>query len=352
MNIKIPLALTFDDVLLMPRISSIQRSEISVSTQVTKKIKLNLPIISAAMDKVTEVSMAVALGKLGALGVLHRNCTLEYEVQMVKKVKATGVLTAAAVGPTDVERALKLAEAGADIIVVDTAHGQHQGAVKNAKEIKRRVKAQIIFGNIATIEAAKPLLPFADAIKVGIGPGSICTTRVVAGVGVPQITAILNVVSLAKSKSIPVIADGGMKYSGDIVKALACGASSVMLGSMLSGTDESPGDVIEKDGKRFKEYRGMGSLAAMKSNQSTDRYQQKNAEVKVPEGIEALSPYKGRVEDILNQLVGGLQSGMSYIGAKTVKDMPKQAQFVQITSAGLSESHPHSVQINKKAPNY
>lgn len=349
---KIRLGLTFDDVLLEPRLTNVGRSEINLGTQATKKIKLGIPVLSAAMDKVTESEMAVALGKLGGMGVIHRNCTPEQEADMVATAKKAGVIVAASVGPSDIERAILLVKAGADCIVVDTAHGQHIPAIKNTKKIKQKTKVQIIFGNIATAEAARAVVGFADAIKVGIGPGSICTTRIIAGVGVPQLTAISDVYKVAKLKKVPVIADGGIKYSGDIVKALAAGASSVMLGSMLSGTDEAPGSVITKDGVKYKEYRGMGSLAAMQSNQSSDRYQQKNTKVKVPEGIEALTLYKGSLEDVIIQITGGLQSGMGYIGARTIAEMPKQARFVQITNAGLKESHPHSLHSIKKTTNY
>ncbi len=353
MEIKNPrLALTFDDCLLEPRLTKVGRNEINFETFVTKKLKISIPILSAAMDRVTEVEMAVKLAELGGLPVLHRNCSLEQEVEMLIKVKKSGGLVAASVGPMDTERALALDKAGADAIVVDTAHGQHLGAIENAKNLKKKIKAQLIFGNIATKEAALPILSFADAIKVGIGPGSICTTRIVAGVGVPQLSAIMDVYSVASKKKVPVIADGGIKYSGDVVKALAAGASSVMLGSILAGTDESPGKVITKDGKKYKEYRGMGSLGAMESNQSSDRYQQKNVKVKVPEGVEAFTAHKGPVSNIIEQITGGLQSGMGYIGAKTIPDMWKQARFVRITNAGLAESHPHSLFHISKAPNY
>lgn len=345
-------AYTFDDVLLEPRTSEITRDDISLETFITKKIKLQIPLLSAAMDKVTEVDMAIALGKLGGLGVLHRNCNQEYEVGMVQKVKAAGVRVAASVGPQDTDRAIALHKAGADCIVVDTAHGQHKGAAKTGRAIKKKTNAQIIFGNIATIESAKMVVDFADGIKVGVGPGSICTTRIIAGVGIPQLTAIMDVVSVAQKKGIPVIADGGIKYSGDAVKALCAGASTVMLGSMFAGTDEAPGKIITKDGKKYKEYRGMGSLGAMESNHSSDRYQQKNTTLKVPEGVEALTNYKGPLADIVAQMTGGIVNGMSYIGATKIRDMSKHARFVQITAAGLSESHPHSLTHIYEAPNY
>ena len=231
--------------------------------------------------------------------------------------------------------------------------------VESAKKIKKRVKAQIIVGNIATREAALELVKFADAIKVGVGPGSICTTRVVAGIGVPQLSAILNVAKAVKGR-VPIIADGGMKSSGDIVKALGAGASSAMLGSMLAGTDEAPGKIITikgpsaslGTGKKYKSYRGMGSFEAMSGGKSSDRYFQKGAKKYVPEGVSALTAYKGKLEDVIYQITGGIKSGMGYIGAKTISDIPKRARFIQITNAGLRESHPHSVTINKKAPNY
>ena len=349
---SITLGLTFDDVLLEPRESRVSRDDIRLETKLTKKIKLQIPIIAAAMDTVSEVEMAVALGKQGGMAVIHRNCSVEEQVKMVTLVKKTGVLVGAAVGAGDLERAQALDKAGVDAIFVDTAHAHNMRAIDGAKKIKKSIKAALIVGNIATKEAALELAKFADGIKVGIGPGSICTTRIVAGIGVPQLTALLNVCEVAQKYGIPVIADGGMKYSGDAVKALAAGASSIMTGSMLAGTDESPGKIITVDGKKFKSHRGMGSLAVMKGNKSSDRYFQKNVKTYVPEGVEAMVPYKGPVADAIDQLTGGIKSGMGYIGAATIADMPKRARFIQITQAGLIESHPHSIQITKKAPNY
>lgn len=347
-----PMGLTFDDVLLEPRESSVMRADVRLETKLTKKIKLQIPILSAAMDTVSTAPMAVSLGRLGGMAVLHRNCTIEAQVTMLKKAKAQGVLVAGAVGPADLERAKALDKAGADAIVVDTAHAHQTNVLKLAKAIKKVVKADLIVGNIATREAAMAFTGFADAIKVGIGPGSICTTRIVAGVGVPQLTAIMNVVAVAKKKNIPVIADGGIKYSGDVVKALATGASAVMLGSMLAGTKEAPGKLIKHQGVEYKSYRGMGSLGAMTSNMSTDRYFQKGASQYTPEGIEGLVKYKGLVQDVIGQITGGLRSGMGYIGAASIADIPKQAKFIRITNAGLRESHPHTVTMAKKAPNY
>lgn len=346
------LGLTFDDVLLEPRASAVVRNEADVSAQLTKKIRLKIPIIAAAMDTVSEVEMAIALGRLGGIAVLHRNCPVAKQVVMVKKVKRAGVLTAAAVGPGDLQRAKAVDRAGADVIVVDTAHAHNLRALQSAKQIKKAIKAQLVVGNIATKEAAVELAKFADAIKVGIGPGSICTTRVVAGIGVPQLTAILNVVAVARKRNVPVIADGGMRYSGDIVKALAAGASTVMLGSMLAGTKETPGKIVKLGGRLMKTYRGMGSFEAMQSRKSSDRYFQEKTKVLIPEGITGATAYKGPVKDVIEQIVGGLKSGMGYIGAANIPTMWKQARFIQITNAGLKESHPHDVLITKKSPNY
>lgn len=347
-----PFALTFDDVLLLPRKSEVLRAQTDTQTFVAKKLKIKIPVISAAMDTVTEALLAITLGRLGGLGVLHRNCTIQQQVAMVKQVKRQKLPVAAAVGAGDQERALALDRAGIDAIVIDHAHAHVRPIIASAKKIKKLISAQLIVGNIATIEAARDFVSFADALKVGVGPGSICTTRVVAGVGVPQLSAILEVVKVARAKGVPVIADGGIRYSGDAVKALAAGAAAVMLGSLFAGTKEAPGKVVKKNGELFKEYRGMGSLGALQSNRSADRYFQKNAREYVPEGIEALTKFKGPLKNTVEQLVGGIRSGMAYIGAATIAAMIRQARFVRVTNAGLSESHPHSVLINKKAPNY
>lgn len=347
-----PYRLTFDDVLLEPRRSGVTRAGVDTKTRLTKKIQLDIPVLSAAMDTVSELKMAIALGKLGGMAILHRSCTVEQQVAWVKTAKIQNVKVGAAVGPIDLDRALALTRAGADVIVVDTAHAHNVAVIANIKKIRQAIKCQLIVGNIATAEAARDLVGLADAIKVGIGPGSICTTRVVAGVGVPQLSAILEVVSIASRKNIPVIADGGIKYSGDAVKALAAGAATIMLGSMLAGTDEAPGKLIQKDGKMFKQYRGMGSLPVIQQNKSADRYFQKNAAKFVPEGVDALTLYKGSLSEVIHQIVGGIKSGMGYIGAATIAQMPKQARFVQISQAGLRESHPHSIIVSKNTPNY
>lgn len=344
--------LTFDDVLLEPQASAVSRSKVALETKLTKKIKIKIPIVSAAMDTVSELSMAFSLGALGGIAVLHRNCSVQKQVAWVKSLKKKKLLAAAAVGPGDLERARTLDRAGCDVIVVDTAHAHNLRAISSAREIKRKIKAQLVVGNIGTREAAAEICKFADAVKVGIGPGSICTTRVVAGIGVPQLTAIMDVVAVAAKKNIPVIADGGMRYSGDVVKALAAGASSVMLGSMLAGTRESPGKLIKIKGELYKSYRGMGSFGAMQSGRSTDRYFQKGAKKYVPEGVEGAIRYKGPLSTVVEQIIGGLKSGMGYIGAKDIPSMRQQARFIRITNAGLRESHPHSITITKKAPNY
>lgn len=367
--------LTFDDVLLIPAESHVLPNEVNLSTQLAKNIKLNIPLISAGMDTVTEGPMAIAMALQGGLGVVHKNMSIQAQAGEVANVKSVVVpanatkaavddqnrlLCAAAVGVTSdtFERATALLEAGADAIVIDTAHGHSAGVLRKIKEIRDHFPdATLIAGNVATGEATKALFDAGvDVVKVGIGPGSICTTRVVAGVGVPQITAIYDAASVAREYGKPIIADGGIKYSGDVVKALAAGGNAVMLGSMLSGTTEAPGEVFEENGKRYKSYRGMGSVGAMaQAHGSSDRYFQggvNEANKLVPEGIEARVEYKGDVSDTVFQIDGGLRSGMGYVGAPDIPTLIDKAQFVQITNAGLRESHPHDVQITKAAPNY
>ncbi len=476
--------LTFDDVLLVPAESHVLPNDVSTRTRVTRSIELAIPIVSAAMDTVTEARLAIQLARAGGLGIVHRNLSIADQVAQVDKVKRSeagmisepvtlppdapvaralelmreyrvsgvpivdadgvlvGILTnrdlrfeddatqpvsalmtsrnlvtapvgttieeaeeilrrhkveklpvvdadgrlrglitvkdiqkridypeatkdehgrlrvgaAVGVGRDALERAAALVGAEVDVLVVDTAHGHSRGVVEMVRRIKDAFDVDVIAGNIATPEAAEALIDVgADGVKVGIGPGSICTTRVVAGVGVPQITAVYDVAQAATRQEIPVIADGGLNSSGDVAKALAAGADAVMLGSMLAGTDESPGDVIVVQGERFKEYRGMGSLGAMKARSfSKDRYFQGDVEdvdKLVPEGIEGRVAYKGPVEPIVYQLVGGVRQAMGYCGAATLAEL-KEAQFVRITGAGLRESHPHDVTITKEAPNY
>jgi len=484
------LALTFDDVLIVPKRSSVEPADVDVSTRVTVNYRINIPILSAAMDTVTEAEMAIALARCGGLGVIHRNMSVEEQIQEVRKVKeartvvqrdvititpdesvkkaielmdrhgisglpvvdeenrVVGIITrrdvellsdeeieeldvksvmteepivikegrdleeraieimkqekverlpvvddegrligiitakdvselrdeteaatddegrylvAAAVGPKDPERAKALDDAGADIIVIDCAHAHTKTVMDFIKNIKDEIEADIIAGNIATAEAAEDLIGVgADSLKVGIGPGSICTTRVVAGVGVPQITAVAQVADVAEEHDIPVIADGGIRYSGDIAKAIAAGADAVMLGNLLAGTDEAPGRLIRLKGRLYKQYRGMGSLGAMMKGESADRYFQQRdrrgkhvAQTKfVPEGVEGVVPYRGPVREVIYQLVGGLKSSMGYVGARNIEEMKKKAEFVRITRAGYEESHPHDIAITDEAPNY
>lgn len=353
----IPFGLTFDDVLLIPQESSISPREADVASYAAKGLPLMIPILSAAMDTVTGPHLARALAEAGGLGVIHRNCTIENQIKMVRtvkgqKLKVKSSIVAAAVGPNDAERALALDKAGVDAIVFDSAHIHKPSSVEAAKFLKKKIKALLIVGNMATAGAARAFVGIADGLKVGIGPGSICTTRIVTGVGVPQLTAIKEVVKVARLKKIPVIADGGIRSSGDIVKALAAGASAVMLGGLLAGTDEAPGQTVTIEGVVYKTYRGMGSLGAMNTGLSADRYFQKGARKYVPEGVEGAVPAKGPLKGVLEQLVGGLKSGMGYVGAGNIAELQKRAQWVRVTASGRAESHPHSITLLKKAPNY
>lgn len=342
MTRAIPEAFTFDDVLLRPLASAIEPREAELRTRIAG-IDLALPLLSAAMDRVSGPRMAIALGELGGMAVLHRNCTVEEQVAMVKEAKKGGVKVAAACGPFAAERALALEAAGADAIVIDCAHGHNLNVIKSAKDIRKKLKkAKMIFGNIATSEAAKAVVGFADAIKVGVGPGSICTTRLVSGVGMPQLSAVMEVAAVARKKKVAVIADGGIRTSGDIAKALAAGASAVMLGNLFAGTDETPGDIVEADGRRYKEYRGMGSKAVIESSSGKERYLTQGRKA-VPEGVEALVPCKGPVADVVGTLASGIQVGMGYLGAKTIPEMQRKAQFVRITHASAAEGKPHSL---------
>ena len=477
--------LTFDDVLLLPAESSVLPNDVRTATRLTRTIVLELPIVSAAMDTVTEARLAIALARAGGIGIVHRNLSIADQVAEVDKVKRSesgmivepvtlrpddsvaeafalmeryhisgvpitdadgvlvGILTnrdlrfetnlrqpvsalmtsrdlvtapvgttleaanellrkhrieklpvvdgdgklqglitvkdirkriefplstkdeqgrlmvgaAVGVGPDALERADALVGSEVDVLVIDTAHGHSRAVVEMVRRVKSEWDVQVIAGNVVTGEGTDALIDAgADAVKCGVGPGSICTTRVVAGVGVPQVTAVFDCAEAASRHGVPVIADGGLTSSGDIAKAIAAGADTVMLGSMLAGTDESPGDVILVQGERFKEYRGMGSLGAMKAGSfSKDRYYQGDVEdvdKLVPQGIEGRVPYKGRLEPILHQLIGGLRQAMGFCGAETIEALKLDARFVRITGAGLRESHPHDVTITKEAPNY
>ncbi len=478
---NVPTGLTFDDVLLVPAKSDVIPKEVDVSTHLTRNISLNTPIVTSAMDTVTEASMAIAIAREGGVGFIHRamppdrqalevdkvkksesgmiidpitvspdapisdalalmnqykisgvpvtvdgklvgiltNRDLRFETRMDRKVKAVmtrerlvtaeenitldeakeilhrykieklpivdkeyrlkGLITikdiekkrkypnackdsvgrlrvgaAVGVGSEAIERAAALVSAGVDVLVIDTAHGHSNAVIKTLKELKKRFDVDVVAGNVATKEGAKDLVEAgADAIKVGIGPGSICTTRVIAGAGVPQITAISECYSVAKRYKIPVIADGGIKYSGDITKAIASGAHSVMIGSLFAGTAESPGEIILYQGRSYKVYRGMGSLGAMAQG-AKDRYGQEGVETQklVPEGVEGRVPYKGPLSQSILQLIGGLRSGMGYCGCRTLDELRRKAKFIRITNAGLRESHVHDVIITKESPNY
>ena len=362
---------TFDDVLLVPDYSEVVPNNVEVHTQLTQKIKLNIPLLSAAMDTVTEDKMAIAMANEGGLGVIHKNMPIEDQARMVRAVKETEPSSdkaavdglhrlicgaAVGVGPETLKRVSALVEAEVDIIVVDSAHGHSKGILDTVRSIRSEFKEiDIMAGNIISASAATDLIyAGATCVKVGVGPGSICTTRVVSGVGVPQLTAISDVYQIAKQYKVGIVADGGIKQSGDIVKALAAGADCVMLGGLFAGTEETPGKIMEVYGKKVKSYVGMGSLSAMQRG-SSDRYFQGGvAELDklVPEGIEATVPYKGPVKDTCYQMIGGLRSGMGYCGCKDIEELKNKSKFIVISGNGLRESHPHDVTIVKEAPNY
>ena len=351
-------SLTFDDVLLLPQYSDILPSETDISLSLTAKINLKAPFLSSAMDTVTESKMAIAMAESGGIGIIHRNLNIRQQTKEIAKVKKKKLFVGAAVGTNneDIERAKSLIANGCDLIVIDTAHGHSKKVLKILSKLKKiDYSIPLCVGNIATGEAAKKLYNSgADIIKIGIGPGSICTTRMVAGIGVPQISAILEVKNALKNKKIKIISDGGIKFSGDIAKALAAGADAIMMGSIFAGTDESPGKKFRYKGKIYKHYRGMGSIGAMSSG-SANRYFQKNFKDKskfVPEGVEGRVEYKGSLSKIIYQLKGGLRSSMGYIGAKNLNQITKNAKFIKITKAGFYESMVHSVEMTQKTINY
>jgi len=348
-------ALTFDDVTLTPKYSEVLPSQVDTKVQLSKNITLKIPLLSSAMDTVTESKMAISIARAGGIGVIHRNLNIKKQIQEIKKVKSKNLIVGAAVGAgiNEIIRAEAILKEGVDLIVVDTAHGHTKKVAEIIKKIKRKKnnRTSICAGNIATPEAAKFLIKLGvDIIKVGIGPGSICTTRLVAGIGVPQLSAIINVKSGVKNKNVKIISDGGIKFSGDIAKALSAGADAVMIGSLFAGTVESPGKLIRKKGKLYKNFRGMGSVGAMNKG-SADRYFQKKQKDKskyVAEGVEGLIKFKGNVDRVIFKLVGGLKSSMGYLGAKTIIKLRKKPNFVKITKAGFYESMVHNIDEVKK----
>src|SRR3989344_1079193 len=366
--------LTFDDVLLLPGYSDFSRSQIDLSTKLSRNIKLSIPLVSAPMDTVTESKLAIALARLGGIGIIHRNLSIENQGTEVQKVKDQHLLVGAAIGASNFEERVEaLVKAGVDVIVIDSAHGFAKPIVDAVKFIKNKYKAEVIAGNIAMFEGAKALIGAgADGLRVGMGPGAICTTRIISGMGVPQITAIMETAKAASNAAapkerVPIIADGGIKYSGDMVKALAVGASTFMMGSFFAGAEESPGEIVQLSPEKvphrfrsifhkkqetyaFKEYRGMGSIAAMKKGaeiKSEGEFHGKDYKdrVLVAEGVEGLVPVKGSVKELVEQAFGGIKYGMYYVGAKTIPELWKKAKFIQITQASLTESHPHDVLI-------
>jgi IMP dehydrogenase len=348
-------ALTFDDVTLAPNFSEILPSEVNTSTNLSKYLSIKIPILSSAMDTVTESSMGIAMAKAGGIGIIHRNLKISEQIKEIRKVKLKKLIVGAAVGASENEykRVEKILKENLDIIVIDTAHGHTKKVGDMIKKIKklRPKKTAICAGNIATAEAAKFLIKLGvDIIKVGIGPGSICTTRLVAGIGVPQLSAIMNVKKGIGKNKTKLIADGGIKFSGDIAKALAAGADAVMIGSLFAGTDQAPGRIIKKYGGTYKYFRGMGSIGAMNKG-SADRYfqsKQKDTSKYVAEGVEGYIKYKGTVDKIIYSLVGGLKSSMGYMGAKKVVDLRKKPKFLKITKAGFYESMVHNIDLVKK----
>ena len=374
------LALTFDDVLLLPGYTDFSREEIDLSSSLTKKIKLETPLVSAPMDKVTESRLAIALAKLGGIGIIHRNLSVQDQVKEVVKVKRENLLVGAAISsqPGFEERTEALIRAKTDCIVIDSAHGFAKFVIEVLRTIKKKYpRLQVIAGNMATYDGARALIKAgADGLRVGMGPGSICSTRVISGMGVPQITAIMETSRAAKTSKIPIIADGGIQFPGCIIKALAAGASTVMMGSIFAQTTEAPGKVIFLDKDQvpsrfksiwnykkaskypFKEYRGMGSVGAMekgikiKSEGEFHNKKYKKKEHLIAEGIEGLVPVKGSVDELVEQLIGGVKSGFYYVGAKTIPELWQKARFIQITPASLKESHPHDILITNPGKNY
>lgn len=374
----LPLGLTFDDILLLPGYTDFSRNDIDLSTRLTKRISIQIPLVSSPMDTVTEARLAITLAKLGGIGIIHRNLTIEDQVAEAKQVLAENLLVGVAIGtsPGFEQRVCAMADCGVKLIVIDTAHGFTKHVINTVSYIKQNFpEVDVIAGSIATADGAKALIDAgADGLRVGMGPGAICTTRVISGMGVPQISALHSVVSVASSASIPIIADGGIKYSGDIVKALAVGANTVMMGSFFAAAEEAPGktvtllrdqlpqrflSIFQKDKKEylFKEYRGMGSEGAMKRGvriNSEDEFHGKSYAdgVLVAEGVEGLVPVKGSAKALIDQALGGIRSGFYYVGARDIHELWEKAKFIRITQASLTESHPHDVLITNAGENY
>lgn len=339
---KAPEALSLDDVLLVPQYSDLRLDEIDVSTSVTRRLVLSIPLISSPMDTVTGRDMVLALGSLGGLGVLPRNMAVSEVLSIIEEAKSKGVRVAVAVGPFDDERARKYAEAGVDLLVIDTAHGHSRNVVEAVRRYKD-LGVDVMAGNVVTREGAEALIDAgADALRVGLGCGHACTTREVAGVGVPQLTAIAWVADVARERGVGVVADGGIEKPAHVVKALAAGADAVMLGYLLAGTDEAPGDVVEIGGKKYKPYRGMGSLGALASGST--RYGEFK---RVPEGVEGYVEYRGPVSKVVELLVNALKQGMGYVGARSLKELREKAVFVKLRAGGLYESSPRGMRITR-----
>lgn len=369
---------TFDDVLLIPGYAGFSRGDISLETKLTRNITLKAPFVSAPMDTVTEARLAIALAELGGIGIIHRNLTVQDQADHVRQVKAKGLLVGAAVGASKgvEDRVKALVEAQVDVIIVDSAHGYATSVIETIKWIKQTYpQMEVIGGSVATYEGAKALIEAgADGLRTGMGPGAICTTRIVSGMGIPQITAIIETVRAGREAGVPVIADGGIKYSGDMVKAIAAGAHTVMMGSYFASTEESPGDIheltadevpsrfksiVKKDQQtyKFKTYRGMGSEGAMKRGteiKSEDEFHGKDYKdrVLVAEGVEGLVPVRGTVQDLIEQAVGGIKSGMFYVGTPTIEELRENSKFIKITQASLVESHPHDLLVTNAGKSY
>lgn len=377
-QLSFPLALTFDDILLIPHYSDFGRSDITLDCKVTKNIILKIPLISSPMDTVTEAQLAIKLAELGGMGIIHRNLTVVAQAAEVKKVTSRGLLVGAAVGANKgfEERVEALVKASVSVLLVDSAHGYAKNVIETVKFIKSNYPhIDVIAGSIATGDGAQALIDAgADALRVGMGPGAICTTRIISGMGVPQVSALMDVIPVAKKEGVPVIADGGIKYSGDMVKALALGANTVMMGSFFAATIEAPGkkvtlnrdqvparfkSILQTDINEyiFKEYRGMGSVGAMKKGaeiKSEDEFHGKSYKdrVMVAEGVEGLVPVKGSLSQVVEQALGGIKSGLYYVGARNLVELSKKAKFMQLTQASLTESHPHDVLITNAGENY